>query len=98
MKHLRRFNESSQDTKYFVCDRVRCTIDLAYAKEFLEDERGWNNVTMYDNYDDARKELADYILKREIEARIDEAQKYKWSFVSEQRIEDLNQQLKDIEK
>ncbi len=48
--------------------------------------------------DDARKELADYILKREIEARIDEAQKYKWSFVSEQRIEDLNQQLKDIEK
>ena len=42
--------------------------------------------------------IANYILKRELEARIDEAKKYTWSFVSQQRIEDLNQQLKEIEK
>jgi len=57
MKYLRKFNESNNDIKYFVCDRFRNGIDLAFAKEFLKNEKGWNKITMHDNYDDARKEL-----------------------------------------
>lgn len=45
------------DIKYFVCHRIRNSIDLAYVKEFLKNERGWNKITIYDNYQDAREEL-----------------------------------------
>jgi len=57
MKYIKKFNESINSTKYFVCHRFRGSINLSYAKEFLENERGWNKITIHDNYEDAKKEL-----------------------------------------
>lgn len=55
---VKKFDEfDSSDTIYFVCHRVRAEINLKYAKEFLEDKRGWNKIKFHDSYNSAREEL-----------------------------------------
>jgi hypothetical protein len=41
--------------QYFVCDRLRCTLDLKYIEEFYKKNK--DTINFHDNGEDAREEM-----------------------------------------